>query len=187
MSEPARAAIFLDRDGVLNAAVVRDGRPYPPETPDAVRLLPGVEDACRRLAATGRLLVVVTNQPDIARGTSTRAVVDAINRRVTAGLPITDTIVCPHDDDDDCACRKPRAGMLLDAAARWNIDLRASFMVGDRWRDIAAGRAAGTRTIFVDHGYAERLTVAPDHVVANLATAADIVLATDSFLEADAP
>jgi D-glycero-D-manno-heptose 1,7-bisphosphate phosphatase len=175
--------VFLDRDGVLNAAVVRNGVPHPPETLGAVRLLPGVQDACARMVAAGRLLIVVTNQPDVARGICTREEVDAMNRAVTASLPVRETVVCPHDDSDGCRCRKPRPGMLLAAAARWNIDLRASFMVGDRWRDVAAGQAARTQTVFIDQGYDEQLTVEPDHVVASLAAAADVIVSADRSLE----
>jgi D-glycero-D-manno-heptose 1,7-bisphosphate phosphatase len=175
-----RPAVFLDRDGVLNAAVVRSGRPFPPDDPEHAVRLPRVEDACSRLAAAGLVLVVVTNQPDVARGTCTLADVEAINSAVTRGLPITDVLVCPHDDADRCQCRKPRPGMLLEAADRWRLDLRASVTVGDRWRDIEAGHRAGTRTIFVDHGYAEDLPVAPDHVVSSLPEAADLILAASA-------
>ena len=126
-----------------------------PTSADVVERLPGVEDACRRLADAGWVLVVVTNQPDVARGTCTLEAVDAINSKITAGLPITETVVCPHDDADDCACRKPRPGMLLAAASRWEIDLG-----GERHdrRPVARHRgraAAGTRTVFVEHGDAE--------------------------------
>jgi D-glycero-D-manno-heptose 1,7-bisphosphate phosphatase len=170
-----RRAVFLDRDGVLNEARVVDGRPLPPERPQDAVPLPGVVDACRRLADAGWLLVVVTNQPDIARGTCTRAQVDAINQIVTADLPIAEIVVCPHDDVDDCGCRKPRPGMLVDAAARWGIDLGSSAMVGDRWRDVEAGRRAGTRTILVGRAYGEA-SCEPDHVVSTLAEAADLLL-----------
>lgn len=169
-------AVFLDRDGVLNRAVVRDGRPFAPDRVEDVVVLPGVADACQRLADAGWLLMVVTNQPDIARGTTTRAEVDAMNDVVTADLPIAEVVVCPHDDADGCACRKPAPGMLLEAAARWDVDLAASAMVGDRWRDVEAGRAAGVRTFFVDEHYDEALRHDPDHVVTGLAEAADLLL-----------
>jgi D-glycero-D-manno-heptose 1,7-bisphosphate phosphatase len=176
VTPPTKRAVFLDRDGVLNRAEVRNGLPYPPAGAEDVAVLPGVEVACRRLAEAGWMLFVVTNQPDIARGTSSRAEVDAINAKVVAGLPVAEVLVCPHDDVDACDCRKPRPGMLLDAAQRWNLDLAASVMVGDRWRDVEAGRAAGTRTIFIDEGYAEELRSEPDHIVADLTEAADLVL-----------
>jgi D-glycero-D-manno-heptose 1,7-bisphosphate phosphatase len=155
---------------------VREGRPYPPANVAEVVRLPGVEDACRRLAAAGWLLIVVTNQPDIARGSVRREDVDAINAVVTAGLPVADVLVCPHDDQDRCDCRKPKPGMLIAAAARHGIDLAACVMVGDRWRDIAAGHEAGARTIFLDRGYAEELPTPADHVASTISEAADIIL-----------
>ena len=108
-------------------------------------LLPGVADAVRRLRAAGFPLVVVTNQPDVARGTQTREGVEAINEHLRAELPILDVLACYHDSGDDCACRKPKPGMLLEAARRWRLDLRRSFLVGDRWSDVIAGQAAGCR------------------------------------------
>lgn len=172
-----RRAVFLDRDGVLNDARVDAGRPYPPKRPEEVVMLPGVADACSRLADAGWLLFMVTNQPDIARGLTTRETVDAINDIVSTGLSIAEILVCPHDDADRCRCRKPSPGMLLAAAEQWNLDLGASVIVGDRWRDIEAGRQAGVRTIFVDRGYSEELRSEPDHVVAGLGDAAELLLA----------
>jgi D-glycero-D-manno-heptose 1,7-bisphosphate phosphatase len=156
----SRAAAFLDRDGVLNAPVLVDGRPHPPASAEELELLPGVSAACRRLADEGLALIVVTNQPDIARGAADAAVVATINRRLQEELGLDDVVVCPHDDGEGCDCRKPKPGMLLAAAERWDVDLTRSVMVGDRWRDIAAGKAAGTRTVFVDRHYREQ---APDH------------------------
>jgi len=176
VSTRVRGAVFLDRDGVLNEARVTNGRPFPPRRTDDVVMLPGVREACRRLADADWLLVVVTNQPDIARGTCTREEVDAINAVVTADLPISEVVVCPHDDADGCRCRKPRPGMLLDAALRWDVDLTSSWMVGDRWRDVETGRAASVQTIFVDRGYSERLSSPPDHTVRDLPEAVEVIL-----------
>jgi histidinol-phosphate phosphatase family protein len=170
-----KRAVFLDRDGVLNRAEVRDGRPHPPATTEAVDRLPGVDEACRRLAQAGWTLFVVTNQPDIARGSATLATVEAINDAAVAGLPVAEVLMCPHDDGDACSCRKPEPGMLLDAAQRWDIDLSRSVMVGDRWRDVEAGRRAGTTTYFIDYGYDESLPHPPDHTVADLTAVADLL------------
>lgn len=173
----ARRAVFLDRDGVINASVVRDGRPHPPGRLDDLRILPGVPAALARLHAAGHLLIVVTNQPDVARGTQTRDVIDAMHAHLRRALPLDDIRVCPHDDVDQCACRKPAPGMLVEAARAYGIDLPASVMVGDRWRDVEAGRRAGCRTVFVDLGYDERRPDAPDLVVASLPEAVDWILA----------
>jgi D-glycero-D-manno-heptose 1,7-bisphosphate phosphatase len=167
-----RPAVFLDRDGVLVRSFVRAGVPRPPTDEDEFELLPGVVGACDDLRSAGFMLFVVTNQPDIARGSTTRELVDRFHERLREALPLDDVLVCPHDDDDDCSCRKPRPGMLLEAASRWDVDLKGSFMVGDRWRDIGAGRAAGCRVAFVDHGYAETPDIDADVVVTNLSEAA---------------
>jgi D-glycero-D-manno-heptose 1,7-bisphosphate phosphatase len=171
-----RGGVFLDRDGVLNHSPVRDGRPGSPSGLEDIEVLPGVEQACEKLRAAGFVLVVVTNQPEIARGTLTAEVVDGINRYLGEKLPLDDIVVCPHDDVDGCECRKPKPGMLVDAARRHGLKLRASYMVGDRWRDIEAGRRAGCRTIFVDRGYSERVPEQPDAVVGDLGEGAAWIL-----------
>jgi D-glycero-D-manno-heptose 1,7-bisphosphate phosphatase len=171
-----RPAAFLDRDGVLNAAIVVGGIPRAPGSPDTVAWLPGAIEACRQLREAGLALVVVTNQPDIARGNTTVEAVDAINRAVTAPLAVDRVEMCPHDDADHCACRKPAAGMLLRAAAAMDLDLGRSTMVGDRWRDIEAGKAAGVATVFVDHHYQERKPQAPDLVVGALLDAVPFMI-----------
>ena len=171
-----KRAVFLDRDGVLNRSMVRNGRPYAPTSLDEFELLPGVMEAVTSLRNAGFLLIVVTNQPDVATGAVSGGVLDAIHRKLRAWLPLDDIKVCCHVDVDGCPCRKPRPGMLLEAAREWSIDLNRSFMVGDRWRDVSAGKAAGCTTIFVDHGYAERQVDAPDFVVTSLAEAVKIIL-----------
>lgn len=169
-------AVFLDRDGVLNRAFVRDGRPYPPRTVDELEVLPGVPAALAELHEAGYLLVVVTNQPDIARGTTTRAEVDALNDELARRVAVDEILVCPHDDSDDCPCRKPRPGLLLDAAERLSIDLAASWMVGDRWRDVEAGQRAGCGTVFIDRGYDERRPTDATAEVPDLPAAATWIL-----------
>jgi D-glycero-D-manno-heptose 1,7-bisphosphate phosphatase len=169
-------AVFLDRDGVLNHSPVVEGKPVSPRALAEVELLPGVAEACERLRAAGFLLIVVTNQPEIARGTLTRETVDEIDAYLAERLRLDAIAVCPHDDADGCECRKPKPGMLLDAARRHDIDLSQSFLVGDRWRDIGAGQAAGVQTVFIDRGYDERRPENPDAIVADLAGAAVWVL-----------
>ena len=171
-----RRAVFLDRDGVINAASVRDGRPHPPDTLDVLEVLPGVADALASLRAAGFRLVVVTNQPDVARGTQRREVVDAMHARLAAELPIDEFRVCAHDDRDGCACRKPKPGLLESAAREAGLSLGASYMVGDRWRDVEAGRRAGCTTIFIDRGYHERAPDRPDAIVGSLPEAATWIL-----------
>lgn len=173
----SRRAVFLDRDGVINQAVVRDGKPYPPARPEELSILPGVPEALAELKGAGFLLLVVTNQPDVARGTQKREVIEAMHQDLVARLPLDDVLCCYHDGPDGCSCRKPAPGLLLEASRMRGIDLSQSFMVGDRWRDIEAGEAAGCRTIFIDHGYSERQPVRFDAKVASLAEAAAWILA----------
>jgi transaldolase len=173
-----RQAVFLDRDGVLNDAVLRNGKPFPPEHPDDVVIAAGAVDALRALRDAGFALVCVTNQPDVARGTVAAATVDAINERLLRELPLDDIIVCPHDDDDLCSCRKPKPGLILEGARRHGINAARSYLVGDRWRDIEAGVAAQCRTVLIDRSYAERATAMPaDATVSSLAEAAIWILA----------
>jgi D-glycero-D-manno-heptose 1,7-bisphosphate phosphatase len=169
-------AVFLDRDGVINRAWIRDGRPYPPASLADLEILPVVPEALARLRAGGFCLVVVTNQPEVARGRQTRAAVEALHEALRAQLPLDDFRICYHDDDDDCTCRKPAPGLLLEAARERRLDLAASFMVGDRWRDVEAGRRAGCTTIFIDYGYAETRPDGPDACVGSLAEAAEWIL-----------
>ncbi len=172
-------AVFLDRDGVLNRAVLRNGKPHPPPSVAELQLTPDAKDALESLRAKGYTLVVVTNQPDISRGITSRETVDEINRKMASLLPLDDIYVCPHSDEDHCDCRKPKAGLLQQAARRHDIDLAASFMVGDRWRDVEAGQNAGCRTILIDDGYDERAPNHPPDVrVRSLREATDWILRT---------
>ena len=173
-----RRAVFLDRDGVLNRPVVRNGRPYPPRNVQELELLPGVVEALASLRKAGLLLFVVTNQPDVARGLVSRATVDAIHARLSAELDLDRIYVCMHDDADACDCRKPLPGLLHAAEREFDVSLPSSFMVGDRWRDVEAGRKAHCRTIFIDYGYDEKYPEPPpDHVCGSLAGAAQWILA----------
>jgi D-glycero-D-manno-heptose 1,7-bisphosphate phosphatase len=174
-----KRAVFLDRDGVLTRALVRDGIAYAPRTPAEMEIDADAPAALARLKAAGFLLVMVTNQPDVARGITRRADVETMHATLQAALPLDACFVCYHDNPDGCDCRKPMPGMLLRAAAEHAIDMAASFMVGDRWRDIDAGVAAGCRTVWIDRGYNERAPEhAPDARVDSLRVAADWIVAS---------
>jgi D-glycero-D-manno-heptose 1,7-bisphosphate phosphatase len=169
-------AVFLDRDGVINRAPVRLGKPYPPGSLEELEILPGVVEALEQLQRASFLLIVVTNQPDVARGTQTREVVEAMHAFLQATLPITETMTC-YEDGERCPDRKPNPGMLLKAAALYDIDVASSFMVGDRWRDVEAGRRAGCQTVFLDYQYQEpRPDPAATFTCANLRSAANWIL-----------
>jgi len=172
---PGRA-IFLDRDGVINRPILQNGRPHAPTRIEELEILPGVPAALDRLRAAGFRLVVVTNQPEVARGTLPAGVLRAMHGQLLEALPLDEVRTCPHDDNDGCSCRKPRPGLLEAVASDANLSLASSFLVGDRWRDVEAGRRAGCRTVFIDWGYDERGPDRPDAVVASLAEAADWIL-----------
>jgi D-glycero-D-manno-heptose 1,7-bisphosphate phosphatase len=172
----SRRAVFLDRDGVVNRAIVRDGKPYPPPDLASFEILPGVPEAIQQIKEHGFLVGVVTNQPDVARGTQRRDVVEAMHDRIRATLEIDDIQVCYDTDRPGCDCYKPKPGMLLETARKFGIDLTASFMVGDRWRDIGAARAAGCTAVFVDRGYSEILPQCPDITVSGLPEAAGWII-----------
>lgn len=175
----SRQAIFLDRDGTLNAAVVRAGKPFPPASVAEFTLLPGVAEGCHRLRAAGFVLILVTNQPDVGRGTQRREVIEEMHRHLATLIPLDHIEVCyDSGQGPPSEFRKPRPGMLLRAARELDIDLAKSWMVGDRWRDVDCGVHAGVRTIFIDHGYAEALRARPTVTVADFPAAVAVILST---------
>jgi D-glycero-D-manno-heptose 1,7-bisphosphate phosphatase len=176
----ARRAVFLDRDGVINRVVVRNGTPHPPSSVEDFELYDDVANGCARLKAADFLLIVVTNQPDVGRGSLSRQAVEAMNLKMQATLPSLDRIeVCYHAGErygEPCGCRKPRTGLIRRAAAALNIDPKRSYVIGDRWRDIDCAHAAGCRAILIQRGYKETLREAPDFTVANFSEAVAAVL-----------
>ena len=156
-------AIFLDRDGVLNKLIIRNGKAQAPYTMEEFELYPGVVEALKIIKDAGYLTIVVTNQPDVARGWVKKESVDEVNAKIKELLPIDEIKVCFHTNEDKCHCRKPMAGMLLDAAKDWDIDLAKSYMIGDRYGDISAGVKAGCKTILIGAGDAQGEHPSPDH------------------------
>ena len=171
-----KRAVFLDRDGVLNRTTVHGGVPHPPSSAAELEVLPGVPEALAILGAEGLLRIVVTNQPDVARRTQTREAVEAINERLMRELPLDAVYTCYHQDADRCDCRKPRPGLLARAGDAYHIDLGASFMVGDRWTDVAAGEAAGCTTFLLDVPYSQADRCRPDFRVPDLLHAARTIV-----------
>jgi D-glycero-D-manno-heptose 1,7-bisphosphate phosphatase len=170
-------AVFLDRDGVINRAVVQQGKPYPPFSLEELVIPRENIVVFERLSKSGYILLGVTNQPDVARGNQTREVVEAINAHLLSVLPLKELFVCYHDEKDDCSCRKPKPGLILQGASKYGIDLTQSWMVGDRWKDVSAGKAAGLKTVFINYNYAEKYYGPPaDFVVENITAIAEIIL-----------
>ncbi len=158
-----RKAVFLDRDGVIVIPEFRDGRSFAPVRLQDYRFYPEAPAALSRLKSAGYLLIVVTNQPEVGRGLIPEEVLVEMHRRLLASLPIDTVKVCRHTATDGCNCRKPKPGMLLEAASEFGISLPDSYMVGDRAVDVEAGRAAGCRTVFIDLGYTSELK--PDNTI----------------------
>lgn len=175
-AEIVRQAVFWDRDGVLTRSIVRDGKPFAPVTLQEFEILPGAPEALLKTRQAGFLNIVVTNQPDIATGKQDRHVLDRMHSRLKIELAVDSIWVCTHIDADDCDCRKPKAGLLLNAAREHGVRLTESYMVGDRWRDVAAGQSAGCQSFFIDHGYAEKRPEPPFVTVKSAAEAADLML-----------
>mgnify|MGYP001196184152 CR=1 FL=1 len=172
-----RRAVFLDRDGVINRALVRDGRPYAPRDLEEFELLPGVIKATEALHQRKFRLIVITNQPDVGAGRLRKEVVEAMHLRICQKLPIDDIRVCYHIDEHNCDCRKPKPGLIFTAARDWSISLSDSYMVGDRWRDVDAGRAAGCKTILVKNAYNELQPEFADAVVTSFSEASQMIIA----------
>jgi D-glycero-D-manno-heptose 1,7-bisphosphate phosphatase len=171
-----RRAVFLDRDGVINRAVVHNGKPFPPDNLAGVEILQGVSGALAALHDAGFMLIVITNQPDVARGKTAMAVVEDINNFIARCLPIDEIRTCYHDSGDGCDCRKPLPGALLAAAKQYWIDLERSYMVGDRWSDMEAGKRAGCKTFFIDYYYNEKQPGSVNYRVGSLEEASKIIL-----------
>lgn len=172
----SKKAVFLDRDGVLNLPIVINKKPYPPKNLKETRLVPDVKKACNNLKKAGFILIVVTNQPDVARKIQKKETVENINNWLKANLPIDEFRVCYHDDKDNCFCRKPKAGLILKAAKKHNINLAKSFVIGDRYKDIEAGKKAGCKTIFIDYKYNEKLKSKPNYTASSVIEAAKWIL-----------
>jgi D-glycero-D-manno-heptose 1,7-bisphosphate phosphatase len=183
MAAAVRRAVFLDRDGVLNNSFRIDGVPIPPRTVSEFSLIDGVVEAVDRLRAAEFVLIVVTNQPDVARGTQSVDVIEAMHEHLRSTLKIDDIVTCFHDDLDACECRKPKPGMLTDAMIRHGIDPSQSFMVGDRWRDVTAGRLAGCTTILVGSEWDAPMPDPPDFRARDLRDAAGLICQRQSHVD----
>ena len=176
MVEDNNICVFVDRDGVLNRSHVRDGKSYPPDTLDEFELLPGVVNAVQDLKGAGLKVIVVTNQPDVTTGKQSLETVEAMHALLRKALNVDDIFTCFCIEGDECGCYKPKPGMLIEAANKWGVELTKSYMVGDRWRDVGAGKAAGCKTFFIDYAYNERRPDNPDYIVKNLTEASHIIL-----------
>lgn len=170
-----KRAAFLDRDGVLNASITNDGIPVPPRSVEEVVILEGVEESVKLLKLYDFLPVVISNQPDVARGMTSITSVNEINAHIGNKLDIQHFYVCFHDDKDLCVCRKPLPGLIYESALHLDLSISNSFLVGDRWRDIEAGQRAGCKTFFINNSYSETQPKKPFTRVSSLLEAVEIM------------
>src|SRR5262245_18065797 len=173
-----KRVVFLDRDGVLNKAFPEGSTTRPPMSVEELELMPGVPEALDRLRTAGFVLVVVTNQPDVARGKQTREAVEAINTKLSAELPLLDVFACYHDSADKCSCRKPKPGLIQAAAAKWDLDVPTAFLIGDRWSDIVSAHTAGCSAVLIETPFSNPERCAPDHMTTDITGAVDWILKT---------
>jgi D-glycero-D-manno-heptose 1,7-bisphosphate phosphatase len=171
-------AVFFDRDGVINKVIYRNGCPCPPRSLEEFVLNDGMYQTARKLKDHGYRIIVISNQPDLARGEITTCILDQMTKRMREAIPIDDVYICPHDDHHECLCRKPKPGMLIQASKKWNINLSVSFLIGDTWKDMAAGKAAGCKTILLDARYNQGVQC--DFRVESISKAVDIVVKTQN-------
>lgn len=169
-----KRAIFLDRDGVINKVILKEGKPFSPRKFERFELFGEIREVLEKFRREDFLNIVITNQPDITRNLIKWETLERMHKFIKENLPIDDIFVCPHDDIDSCQCRKPKPGMLLEAAKKWDIDLNGSFLIGDRWKDIEAGKNAGCITILIDYLYNKE--VGSDFRVNDLHSAIKIIL-----------
>ena len=170
-----KKAVFLDRDGVINKAFVKKGLPTSPNSLDELEILPGVKESIKKLKKKNFICLVVTNQPDVERGRIDKTTIVKMHKFLKKELNFDDIFVCYHDDKNNCNCRKPKPGLLLQAKEKWNIDFKKSFMIGDRWKDIDAGKAVGCKTIFLDYSYRDLSPDNPNYITDSLLSATAII------------
>lgn len=167
-----KPAVFLDRDGVINKVILHKGRPFSPRKIAELQIIEGVKESVTLMKEKGFEVVVVTNQPDLARGYITKSMLIEMHKIISQSTGINHFYFCGHDDSDECICRKPKTGMLLKAALDLKLNLKKSFLVGDRWKDISAGQEVGCSCYFIDYAYQEPRPNPPFYTVTSLYEAA---------------
>ena len=176
-----KRAVFLDRDGVVNEVVFRNGEVASPRSLEEFTWTEDIQKAINQLKSASFLVFIITNQPDIARKKMDPLFLDQVSKLIHQELPIDEIVVCPHDNQDNCPCRKPKPGMILTLAQKWNIDLSQSFLIGDSWKDMSAGKAANCKTILIQRDY--NLETEADFKVKNMASATDLIFFANRLIE----
>jgi D-glycero-D-manno-heptose 1,7-bisphosphate phosphatase len=169
-----KQAVFIERDGVLNAAKVEKQQQVTPLTLEEFRLYEDAAPLLRSLKAAGLLLIVTTNQPGLSRGYQSRRELDRMHERLRKVFPLDDILVCPHDETDRCPCRKPKPGLLTEAAFKWHLNLDRSFVISDKWQDAEAARIAGCTSLLLQSPWVGK--VHRDFLLPDLAAIVDKIL-----------
>jgi D-glycero-D-manno-heptose 1,7-bisphosphate phosphatase len=167
--------VFWDRDGVINYPVIINNVSHPPDCVEHLRLVFGIRQLMDKICKMGFLNIVFTNQPDWKRKLQTKEDIEKINNAIIEYLPLDDLFTCFHDNYDNCECRKPKPGMLLEAQKKYSIDFSHSWVVGDMPTDIEAGKAVGCKTILVDNGFKFSKPCSPDYIVKSIEEIEDII------------
>lgn len=175
MNNNLKKCVFLDRDGVLNDSIVKHGKPYAPCSHEEFKIANGSISTVKKIKSMGFMTIIITNQPDISSGKSSPELMESFHKQLQNKMPIDDIYVCPHLEADNCSCRKPKPGLIYQAAEKHNIDLKSSFFIGDRWRDVGCAFKAGIKSIFIDHGYSEQLQHKPDFIISSIQFAEDCI------------
>tara|TARA_Y100000741_G_scaffold362569_1_gene348606 strand:+ start:242 stop:787 length:546 start_codon:yes stop_codon:yes gene_type:complete len=167
--------VFLDRDGVINKPYIKNGKSFAPTKFNEFSIYPEAKESVRILHSLDFKVIVITNQPDIARGLILDSDISKMNSKMFNDLNIDDIFICPHSEEDNCNCRKPKPGMILEAKKKYKIDLNSSFLIGDRFTDIQAAKNTGCKSIFIDRNYNEKKPIFQEANVKNILSAVNFI------------
>jgi len=168
--------VFLDRDGVINLPIVINKKPYSPRRIEEFIFTSEIKNLISKVVNHGYKVIVITNQPDIASGDLSESLLNYFHQRIIDEMLVDDIFVCKHLSSDNCNCRKPKPGLILEAALKHKINLKESFFIGDRWKDVDAANNVECHSIFIDYGYREKLKTVPKNCVKNLNAAFEVIL-----------
>lgn len=169
-----KQAVFIERDGVLNQVRVERQHQVSPLTLEDFHLNQEAAPLLKRLKAAGLVLIATTNQPGLSRGYQSRRDLDRMHLLMQKTFCLDEILVCPHDETDRCPCRKPKPGLLVEAAFKWHLDLDRSFVVSDKWHDAEAARTAGCTSLLLQSPWVR--SVHRDFVLPNLAAIVEKIL-----------
>lgn len=165
--------IFIERDGILNRAIVTGQNQASPLTLEQFQINDAAIPLLQDLKAAGFVLIATTNQPAVSRGTLSRRELDRMHDQLRKRFPLDDVLLCPHDESDECPCRKPEPGLFTEAAFKWHLDLERSFVISDKWQDARAARAVGCTSLllkspWIGNGHHDFVLASLDAIVAKI-------------------